>query len=101
MFPDSKVHGANMGPIWGRQDPGGPHVGPIDLAIWVDTGVTIFRLSMVQELGLYDEIISQTPTESAQNVPGKFRLSHKEEITFINNNYHHHRETITSSIAVR
>ena len=24
--PDSKVHGANMGPIWGRQDPGGPHV---------------------------------------------------------------------------
>ena len=26
--PDSKVHWANMGPIWGRQDPGGPHVGP-------------------------------------------------------------------------
>ena len=25
IFPDSKVHGANMGPIWGRQDPGGPH----------------------------------------------------------------------------
>ena len=25
MDPDSKVHGANMGPIWGRQDPGGPH----------------------------------------------------------------------------
>ena len=23
--PDSKVHWANMGPIWGRQDPGGPH----------------------------------------------------------------------------
>ena len=23
--PDSKVHGANMGPTWGRQDPGGPH----------------------------------------------------------------------------
>ena len=34
-FPDSKVHGANMGPIWGRQDPGGPHVGPMNLAIWV------------------------------------------------------------------
>ena len=31
---DSKVHGANMGPIWGRQDPGGPHVGPMNLAIW-------------------------------------------------------------------
>ena len=29
--PDSKVHGANMGPIWGQQDPGGPHVGPHEL----------------------------------------------------------------------
>ena len=32
--PDSNVHGANMGPIWGRQDPGGPHVGPMNFAIW-------------------------------------------------------------------
>ena len=32
--PDSKVHGANMGPIWGRQDPGGLRVGPMNLAIW-------------------------------------------------------------------
>ena len=34
-YPDSKVPGANMGPIWGRQDPGGPHVGPRNFAIWV------------------------------------------------------------------
>ena len=34
-YPDSKVHGAYMGPIWGRQDPGGPHVGPMSFAIWV------------------------------------------------------------------
>ena len=33
-IPDSKVHGANMGPTWVRQDPGGPHVGPMILAIW-------------------------------------------------------------------
>ena len=33
-FPDSKVHGANMGPIWGLQDPSGPHVGPMNFAIW-------------------------------------------------------------------
>ena len=32
--PDSKVHGANMGSIWGQQDPGGPHVGPMNFAIW-------------------------------------------------------------------
>ena len=24
-----------MGPIWGRQDPGGPHVGPMNFVIWV------------------------------------------------------------------
>ena len=33
-YPESKVHGANMGPNWGRQDPGGPHVGPVNIAIW-------------------------------------------------------------------
>ena len=32
--PDSKVHGATMGPNWDRQDPGGPHVGPMNLANW-------------------------------------------------------------------
>ena len=35
IFPDSKVHEANMGPIWGRHDPGGPHIGPMKFAIWV------------------------------------------------------------------
>ena len=34
-FPDIKVHGANTGPTWDRQDPGRPHVGPMKLAIWV------------------------------------------------------------------
>ena len=32
--PDTKVHGANLGPIWGRQDPGGPHVVPMNFALW-------------------------------------------------------------------
>ena len=31
---DIKAHGVNMGPTWGRQDPGGPHVGHRNLAIW-------------------------------------------------------------------
>ena len=31
-YPDSRVHGADIGPIWGRHDPGGPHVGPVNLA---------------------------------------------------------------------
>ena len=29
----ASVIGVNMGPIWGRQDPGGPHVGPRNFAI--------------------------------------------------------------------
>ena len=32
--PDNKVHEANMGLVWGLQDPGGPHVGPMNFAIW-------------------------------------------------------------------
>ena len=32
--PDNKVHRANIEPIWGRQDPGGPHVGPMNFVIW-------------------------------------------------------------------
>ena len=27
-YPDSKVHGANIGPTWGRQDPGGSMLAP-------------------------------------------------------------------------
>ena len=34
LTPDNKVHGANMGPTWGRQDPDGPRVGHMNLAIW-------------------------------------------------------------------
>ena len=35
IVSNCKVHWANMGPIWDRQDPGGPHVGPVNFAIWV------------------------------------------------------------------
>ena len=31
--PDSKVHGANMGPTRVLSSPDGPHVGPMNLAI--------------------------------------------------------------------
>ena len=36
--PEGKIHGANMGhlgAIWSRQDPRGPHLGPMNFAIWV------------------------------------------------------------------
>ena len=44
--PDNKIHGANMGLIWGRQDPGGPHVGPMNFAIWGINWPTIYRTCM-------------------------------------------------------
>ena len=49
-YPDSRVHGPTRGPS-GRQDPGGPHVGPMNFAIWVHTTkfgpiplITVFML---------------------------------------------------------
>ena len=35
LLPDSKVHGANMGPTWVLSATDGPHVGPMNLAIRV------------------------------------------------------------------
>ena len=32
-LPDSKAHGANMGPTWVMSAPDGPHVDPMNLAI--------------------------------------------------------------------
>ena len=55
-IPDSKVHGANMGPIWGRQDPGGPHIGPMNFAIW-DIGRLTYK-SWSREIGRYNECIA-------------------------------------------
>ena len=46
---DSKFHGANMRPILGRQDADGPHVGPMNFAIW--DGLPYVRL---QELVMSD-----------------------------------------------
>ena len=37
--PDSKVHGASMGPTWVLSAPGGPHMGPMNLAIRVEMGL--------------------------------------------------------------
>ena len=42
-FPDSKVYGTNMGPTWERQNPCGPHVGPMNLAIWVVFLIQLYR----------------------------------------------------------
>ena len=54
VFPDSKVHGANMGPTWVLPAPDGSHAGPMNLAIRV---VTLLHVSIadlqVQECGFW------------------------------------------------
>ena len=40
---DSKVDETNMGPIWGREDPGGPHVGPMNRYLGVYPKKHIFK----------------------------------------------------------
>ena len=42
--PDSKVHGANMGPTWVLSAPDGPHVSPMNLAIRGDNSSVISLL---------------------------------------------------------
>ena len=39
-IPDSKVHGPSIGPTWFLSAPGGPHVGPINLAFRDDHDIT-------------------------------------------------------------
>ena len=41
--PDSKVHGTNMGPSGADRTQVGPHVGPMNFAIWeVNCGMKLF-----------------------------------------------------------
>ena len=58
--PDSKVHGANMGPTWALSAPDGTHVGPMNLAIRVDGTEPIAWLPMFQwnNIGGYRGILS-------------------------------------------
>ena len=44
-YPDSKVHGANMGSTWVLSAPDGPHVGPMNLAIRVVAKRLVTRIN--------------------------------------------------------
>ena len=54
--PDSKVHGANMGPPWSLSATDGSHVGPMSLAIWV-TRLTGFNTPPLAYLLIFRKII--------------------------------------------
>ena len=76
--PDSKIHGASMEPIWGRQDPGGPYVGLRNFATWDFEAVTKwppfyrhFVLVFVWKLLCFDsdlsEVCSQVSVQGSDN----------------------------------
>ena len=52
-YPDSKVHGANMGPAWVLSAPDGPHVGPMNLGRFVH----VFLLSQLISPNKVDDAI--------------------------------------------
>ena len=61
-YPDSKVHGANMGPTWVLSAPDGPHVGLTNLAIKV---VILQKIqSTCRELGAFYEFTTATDTQN-------------------------------------
>ena len=47
-IPDSKVHGANMGPTWVLSAPDGPHVGLMNFAIRVDFQSKAYMITSLQ-----------------------------------------------------
>ena len=59
LVPDSKFNRANMGTTWGQQDPGMPHDGPNDIAIWGiisdmetyphDTEITVITVTTIEQ----------------------------------------------------
>ena len=56
--PDSKGHVANMGPTWVLSPPGGPHVGPMNLATresWQcnNSGFSVVQCSAIISLSLF------------------------------------------------
>ena len=45
-----------MEPIWGRQDPGGPHIGPMNFAIWETANHCHYSLTEI--IKFWDAIFS-------------------------------------------
>ena len=52
----ARLMGPTWGPIWGRQDPGGPHVGPMNFAIWVDMNMDLPKIDLVWKCLIHVDI---------------------------------------------
>ena len=72
-IPDSKAHRVKVGPIWGRQDPGGPHVGPKNFAIWGALKIIVLDYGFV-----YFFTFDNFPSFLVQGIISLRRLAHFE-----------------------
>ena len=97
---DNEVHGANMGSTWGRQDPGWPHVGPMNFVIWghsteLTVKETCINVLMVIAFAADDLHVAQ----SIARTPGsyfnikmssyRYRKSHCRDKTVVRSSYLH------------
>ena len=75
--PDSKVYGANMGPTWGQQDSGGPHICPMNFAIWVTAKKT-------------SKLHATVPLFGNLLVTSGFPRGRANDVEIISMSWHHH-----------
>ena len=79
-YPDSKVHGANIGPTWVLSSPGGPHVGPMKLALWVCMCfISIYNMFCA----LYDILVTPSYTAAYISFIRPTNSQIRENIQFI------------------
>ena len=57
-----------MGPIWGQQDPGGPHVCPMNFAIWEHAITWNSTLSQLTDAYTSIDIMDEITYQCVSNV---------------------------------
>ena len=79
-FPDSKVHGANIGPTWVLSAPDGSHVGPMNLAI---RGSVTFIWGQCQEIpqpSITKINLKMTFPKFHSNLPGAIEWTYPQDL---------------------
>ena len=90
-IPDSKVHGANMGPIWVLPAPVGSHIGPMNLAIRDSYPIVLVDSSRYYNFNFkITNVSTRSSSFSSSNIrlcnPMNLDTSDKNFITCINDN---------------
>ena len=79
--PDSKVHGANMGPSWVLSAPVGPHIGPMNLAIKEVLAVHCISIIVSLSIPLPDRSFDNTMPNEVSMAHTDDRANHKYYIS--------------------